>query len=293
MNIPLEQPVFLFLIPLGLLAVGKLVRQKSRLGFSSATLLKGIETRAPLLLLERLFLSLFVVTGALILARPTKLIKNSVPVYSEARDLILVLDISGSMTGDNISTAKSVITGFVEGRPQDRIALLTFNSDAFLEWPLSLDHEALVYRLNQLEADGSTIIASGVIAGIKHQQQLGQNPGALIVVSDGGSDVTPEEKTAIETSLGQTKLYWIWINEEGEADEMAQKFGAYVTSLGGQIFRGGIKDLDDMFRQINKLEASPVLYEQHVTTAYHFGILPLLALGSVLLAGLVNIVREV
>lgn len=291
MNLPLEYPAFLLLIPLGLVAVVKLVRQKSGIGFSSAALLTGIGKGPSLLFLERLFLMAFVVAGALILARPTRLEKNSVPVYQEARDIILVLDISSSMTGGSIKTAKTVIGEFVEGRPQDRIALFVFNDRAFLEWPLSFDHETLIFRLERAVPDGTTRIASGVIAGLTHQKEFGQNSGALIVVSDGGSEVTPEEKRAIESALGQTKFYWIWIGNE--SDEMAQRFGVYVTKLGGKVYRDEVKKLGEIFSEINKLEASPVLYEQHVTTVYNFGVLPLLALISLFLAGLVNTMREV
>ncbi len=294
MNLHLEYPAFLLLIPLGLVAVFKLVRQKSGIGFSSATLLEGIGTGFSPLFFERLFLSIFVAAGSLILAQPTRLVKNSVPIYKEARDLSLVLDVSGSMTGDSINTATSVITEFVALRPQDRIALFVFNTSAFLEWPLSLDHETLIFRLNHAVPDGGTRIAAGVIAGLEHQQRYGKNPGAVIVVSDGGSIVTPEEKSAIETALGKTKLYWIWISEKGaEEDQMAQQFGVYVTSLGGKVYRGGVDELSEIFREINKLETSPVLQQQHVTNVYDFGILPLAALVSLLLAGVVNTVREI
>ena len=292
MNLQLELPWFLLLIPLGLVAVGKLVRQKSSLGFSSSTLLKDVGLGFPLLALEKLFLSVFVSAVSLILARPTQAVRNSVPVYQKARDISLVLDTSGSMVSQKIETATAVVSEFVAGRPQDRIALFVFNTDAYLEWPLSLDHEPLILRLNQARAGGGTRIASGVIAALEHQRRYGQNAGAIIVVSDGGSAVTSEERSAIEASLAQTKFYWIWIVGD-DYDQMAQDFGIYVTSLDGQIFRGGIEDLDEIFNQINQLEASAVLYEQRVITVYHFGALPLVALISLLLAAVVDLVREV
>src|SRR3989338_6691394 len=289
----LEYTLFLLTIPLGLIAVYKLVRQNSGIGFSSANLLAGIRVRVSPLRVERVFLSIFVVASALILARPTRLEKTSVPVYAQARDISLVLDVSGSMTGENIETAKSVIAEFIEGRPGDRIALFTFNTEGFLDWPLSLDHETTIYRLKHVVVSGGTRIAAGLITGLKHQQQFGQNPGALIVISDGGSILAPEEKEAIQTALGQTRLYWIWITQKGAGeDQTALQFGVYVTDLGGKVYRGGTEDLDEIFRQIHQLEASPVLYERHVSTVYQFGVLPALALVSLALAGLVHITRE-
>ncbi len=291
MNLPFEFPLFLLLIPLGLAAVFRLVRQKSHLGFSTAALLKGVGLGFSLLLLEKLLLSVFVIAASLILARPTQLVRNSVPVYQEARDIALVLDISGSMWGDKIGSAAGVSTEFAAKRPQDRIALFVFNTEAYLEWPLSLDHEPLIFRLNQADVGGGTRIASGVIAGLNHQRRYGQNAGAVIIVSDGGSDVTPEEKNAIETALGQTKFYWIWIGEDD--DQEAQDFALYVTGLDGKVYRGEIEDLAEIFGQINQLEASPVLWEQRVAAVYHFGLLPLAALVSLLLAAVTDLVREV
>lgn len=293
MVIPLEYPGFLFLIPLGLIAVWKLVRQKGAIGFSS-TLLEGIRIRFSLLILERLFLAVFITSGVLILARPIQFVRNSVPVYQEARDITVVLDISGSMWeggGEKMITAVTVISEFVTNRPADRVALVVFDTYAYLEWPLSPDHGELLYRLDNVRNGGGTTIASGIIVGLRHQQQFGQNPGAIIVVSDGISTVTAEEKKAVETALGQTKLYMIWIGDPDQ--QLAREFGEYLRSLGGKVYRGETEELDEFFRQIDKLEASPVAWEQQVTTVYHFGLLPLAALISLLSAALVDITREV
>lgn len=288
---PLNQPWFLLLIPLGIVAIAKLVRQKSALGFSSAALLRGVGAGIPLLHIEQLLLALFVIANSLILAQPIQQVKHTVPIYAQARDIIIVLDISGSMTADRILTAKKVISTFVAKRPQDRIALIVFQTDAYLEWPLSLDHDTLIYRLSHTSAGGGTRIASGIIAGLKHQQQYGKNPAAIIMVSDGGSEVTPAEKSAIEASLGQTKFHWIWIYEV--EDPQARSFGLYVTSLGGKVYQGGIDKLEAIFAEIDRLETSSVVYDQQVSVVYQFGPLPVLALTSLFLAGLIDILREV
>ncbi len=291
MKIPLEQPWFLLFIPFGVVAVWRLVRQKGVIGFSTPLLLEGIKTQVPFLFMERLFLGIFVAVGMLILARPTELIKNSVPVYQEARDITLVLDTSGSMSGTSIETAKRVISEFVAGRPQDRIALMVFDSRAFLEWPLSPDHQPLLYRIDHVTTGDGTIIATGLIAALQHLAQYGQNPGAVIMVSDGGSDVSSKEKSTIEHALGKTKLYWIWIGSQ--ADELAQAFGDYVERLGGKVYKGEVRDLGAIFSEISQLEASPVVWEQHIATVYNFGVLPLVALCSLLGAGLLEMFREV
>ena len=293
MSIPLEQPWFLLLIPLGVVAVWKLVRQKGGIGFSTAALLEGIRVGASLLLMERILLIGFIVAGAVILARPTRIVKSAVPVYKESRDILLVLDVSGSMSDTasrKIKTAKSVIAEFVAGRPQDRIALFVFENRAFLEWPLSVDHQTLVARLTSVSGGGGTTISTGIIAALEHQAQFGKSRGAVIVVSDGVSEVKPEEREAIESALGKTKIYWIWI---GGSDKLALEFGEYVESLGGKVYQGEAKDLAEIFSEISRLETSPVVWEQHITTVYRFGALPLTAFLSLLGAGLIDLLREV
>lgn len=294
MNIPLEQPWFLLLIPLGAIAVWKLVRQKGGIGFSTTTLLEGMRVGASLLFVERILLIIFISAGAIILARPTRVVKNAVPVYKQARDIAIVLDMSGSMSqgvGSKLQTARIVIAEFVKGRPQDRIAFITFEIKAYLEWPLSTDHETLIARLESVRGGDGTVIASGLIAALEHHQQFGQNRGAVIVVSDGVSEVKPEEKDRIEAALGKNKIYWIWIGEKDE--KLALEFADYVRSLGGKVYQGEAADLEEIFSEISRLETSPVVWEQHVSTIYNFGFLPLLAFLGLLGAGLVDLLREV
>lgn len=290
MNMPFEQPGLLFLIIPGLFAVWKLVRQQNAIGFSSSELFSGVRLGWSFRTVERVFLSVFVIAGTLILARPIQIEKISVPVYKEARDITIVLDTSGSMMGEEIKVASAVVSDFADGRPNDRIALVVFDTSAYLEWPLSPDHSPLTYRLNHIVPDGGTEIARGVIAGLMHQKQFGKNPGAVIVVSDGSSDVTSEEISSMKDNLGQTKLYFVQI---GKPDYLARNVWDIVKKLGGTVYSGEISDLGSIFSEISNLETSPVVWEQHIQSTYQFGILPIVALLSFLGAGLIETMREV
>ncbi len=298
MTLPFEFPLFLVLIPVGILIIWKLVRQKGGIGISTIKLLKGMRLGISILFFERLLLSVFLVTSLMILARPIQVTKSSIPIYKEARDISIALDMSGSMsdsnkgsTGTKKAVAQEVITQFVMGRPQDRIALIGFENKAHLEWPFSLDHEALIYRLGIAEGGGGTTISSGIIAALKHHKQYGKNPGAVIVISDGVSEVTLEEKAEIVENLGDTKLYFIRIGND--TSELIAVFEDYLESLGGTVYHGETKDLPAIFDEISKLESSPVVWEQKVTTVYRFGLLPMIAFLSLLLAGLIEMLREV
>lgn len=113
----------------------------------------------------------------------------------------------------------------------------------------------------------------------------------MIILSDGISEVKPEEKLTIKRSLGKTKLYWILIGS-GD-DDLTRDFERYIKSLGGTVYLGEAADLKRIFGEISKLESSPVTMEEKVTTTYRFGILPLLAFVSLLIAGAIEMWREV
>lgn len=298
MTLPFEYPVFLALIPFGILVVWRLIRQKDGVGISTLKLLKGMPAGLSIILVERLFISAFLIASFLILARPIQVIKSSTPIYQEARDISIVLDMSGSMNDTSSGAsqskkiaAKEVIIQFVTGRPQDRIALIGFENKAYLEWPLSLDHEALIFRLNDLEGGGGTTISSGIIAALKHHRVYGKNPGAIIVISDGVSEIFPEEKSDIEENLGDMMIYFIRIGNDNS--ELIDSFESYLKKLGGKVYHGESDDLPDIFDEISRLESSPVVWEQRVTTVYRFGILPYLAFLCLMLAGIVETFREV
>lgn len=287
-----EQPWFLLLIPIGVIVSWKLVTQKSAIGFSSTQLLEGIKVGKTLLWFEKACFCLFLTSSFLILARPIQSVTTLVPTYKEARDIIFVLDTSTSMSSDKkIGTAVEVISEFVTSRPQDRIALVTFDTKSHLEWPLSADHEPLIFRLSRVQLGGGTKIAGGIITGLEHRSEYGQNSGAIIIVSDGVSEISQAEKNSIETLLDETKLYWILIGREDE--KLALEFARFIKGLGGDVYPGEIEQLKEILADISKLEATPVVWEEQSTTTYHFGILPALAVISLLLVGMANVLREV
>ena len=68
-------------------------------------------------------------------------------------DIAVALDLSGSMISEDFvvggqrvnrfNMAKSVLKGFIEKRPSDRIGLIVFATQAFIATPLTLDHDFL------------------------------------------------------------------------------------------------------------------------------------------------------
>src|SRR5450755_2024302 len=150
-----HQSLLLLLLPLPLLAW-----LKGRRGvppafvYSSVQLVRGMQniTRARaggfLMSLRWLILAIFIVA----LAQP-RLMKSQTEVKASGVDIVVALDLSGSMISEDFvvrgervnrfNMARAVLKQFIDKRPNDRIGLVVFAVQAFIATPLTLDHEFL------------------------------------------------------------------------------------------------------------------------------------------------------
>ena len=106
------------------------------------------------------------------LARP-RLGKTHDTIESSGVDIILELDVSGSMQAEDftlgkdrasrLEVVKDVTKRFIEGRPNDRIGIIAFAGRPYLVSPLTLDHDWLLKNLERLRIglveDGTSIVA--------------------------------------------------------------------------------------------------------------------------------------
>lgn len=302
MNLSLEKPLFLLVIPVGIALVWLLVRQRPKVGFSKIELSDGMWS-VPFNLLQKLLLTLAVVLLGIALAKPVRYTTTAVPVYVQARDIVLCLDISGSMGSNPVGVsgsgatklvlAKSVISNFISARPQDRISIVTFDTRAYLDWPLSIDHRALLARLKQIKQNGGTEIGVGMIAALEQLALFGNQEGAVIILSDGISSLKPAQIDTIGQLIAQTQpqLYWVVIGSQSDA--LTVQFGKYIEGWGGKVYQTTAAELQQVFDEISQLEASPVVYEQSVTSRVEFGSLLLVLAGVLVLVSLLEINKEV
>jgi Ca-activated chloride channel family protein len=114
--------------------------------------------------------SLAVAMGFVALARPQKGMHWET-VERKGTDLLLVVDTSKSMDADDVKPtrlerSKLAIRDLVERFPGDRIGLVAFAGDAFVQSPMTLDHTALLESVDALDtsviARGGTNIGRGI-----------------------------------------------------------------------------------------------------------------------------------
>src|SRR5204863_1857465 len=228
-----------YFLPL-LLLLPLLAWLKGRIGFqpaflySSVQLVRGItgitRSRAGSILLKLrwLALALFI----LALARP-QLGEGETKITASGIDIVLAIDLSGSMSSEDfqlrgervnrLMIAKDVLQQFIAKRPNDRIGLVAFATDAYIAAPLTLDHDFLLQNLDRLEiaAPGKdqTAIGSALATALNRLRDLKSKSKIVILMTDGQNNagkVAPLTVAEAAQTL-KMKVYTIGVGMQGQA----------------------------------------------------------------------------
>jgi Ca-activated chloride channel family protein len=142
-------------------------------------------------------LRLLVITCIILaLARPQKR-NNQEQTQGEGMDIMLCMDVSGSMgTRDippsRLEVAKQVAEQFIRSRPVDRIGIVIFSGEAFSQVPLTTDKNTLISQIRSLEsryylADG-TVIGEGLATAVDRLSDGTAKTKIVILLTDGKED---------------------------------------------------------------------------------------------------------
>ncbi len=147
----------------------------------------------------------------------------------EGVDIVLCLDVSGSMTAQDfqpnrLEAAKAVAADFVNRRTTDRIGVVIFAGESFTQCPLTTDHRVLLSAIdnihNGLLEDG-TAIGSGLGTGVDRLRTSKSKSKVIILLTDGennGGLIDP--KTAKEIAKAfRIKVYTIGVGTDGYAPQ--------------------------------------------------------------------------
>jgi Ca-activated chloride channel family protein len=208
----------------------------------------------------------------------------------KGRDLVLVLDTSGSMgergfNHDDKSQTKYEISvalakDFIEKRYDDNVGLVVFGSFAFTASPLTYDLKALNEMFELMSDVGiagtSTAIGDAIVQGLSTLKSGEAKSKVLILLTDGvhnAGKMSPRQAISLAKEQG-VKVYTIGIGKKSDYDvplleKMAKDSGAK------SFFAQNSKDLKKVYEVIAKLEPSPIRSEQHLNREF-FTLYPLL-----------------
>ena len=194
------------------------------------------------------------------LARP-QLVEDKREVKQQGYDLMLAIDLSGSMLAEDyerggerlnrLQAIKPVIQAFISQRTSDRIGLVVFSGRAYTLAPLTFDHDWLARQVGRLKIgmiEDGTAIGDGLGIALTRLEQAGRQEGRkrkgafVVLLTDGANNrglLTPEQATEIAKSRG-VPVYTIGAGRDGLVpmpvfDDNGNKIG----------YRRAISDLDE------------------------------------------------
>lgn len=208
------------------------------------------------------------------------------PLERQGRNIMMALDLSGSMElndllwkgrpATRLSIVKRAATQFVKDRNADKIGLILFGSQAYLQTPLTYDHHSLLMRIEDASvglAGKTTSIGDALGLAVKRLQSVPSEGRVIILLTDGvnNSGILDPLKAAELATTDDIKIYTIGLgttpdqqqdnnlflalNPAAELDEDTLKEVAKMS--GGQYFRATDgESLQKVYKTINQLETA-------------------------------------
>jgi Ca-activated chloride channel family protein len=253
---------------------------------------------------------------SLALARP-QLSNRWQSESTEGIDIMMALDISGTMLGEDLKpnrleAAKAVATEFVLSRPNDQIGLVVFAGESFTQCPLTVDHAVLVNLFNSVKfgmIEDGTAIGLGLANAVNRMKDSQTKSKVVILLTDGSNnrgDIDPQTAAEIAKTFG-IRVYAIGVGSysdqvrvpihnpygiqygtmSSEFDETTLRNIAQMT--GGEYFRATDNNsLRAIYQQIDQLEKTKIRVREYSKRTEHFMPFLMTALVCLLLEAIIR-----
>ena len=247
------------------------------------------------------------------LARPQRA-HSRTEVTANGIDIVLGLDVSGSMQAldfkidhervSRIEVVKSVVSKFIDERPDDRIGLIAFAGAPYLVSPMTLDHDWLQQNLERVSTgavDDGTAIGSAIAACVNRLRLTPAKSKVVILLTDGVNNtgkISPLAAAEAAKAMG-VKIYTVGVGVRGNApipirdaagntrlitvkvDVDEKTLQAVADETGGKFYRATDTDsLQKIYEQINRFEktAQTVQKFERTEELYPWALIPSLAI---------------
>ena len=247
------------------------------------------------------------------LARPQRA-HGRTEVTANGIDIVLDLDVSGSMQAldfeinnqrvNRIEVVKSVVSKFIDERPDDRIGIIAFAGAPYLVSPITLDHDWLQQNLERVAvggADDGTAIGSAIAASVNRLRLTQAKSKVIILLTDGVNNtgkISPLAAAEASRAMG-VKIYTVGVGVRGDApipvrdaagntrivmarvDVDEKTLQAVADETGGKFYRATDTDsLQKIYEEINRFEktAQTVQKFEHTEELYPWALIPALGI---------------
>lgn len=265
-------------------------QQSATLKMSSLSGFKGTESfltkLKPILNVFRILaLSSLIVA----IARPRTVDVSNKTKTTKGIDIVMAIDVSGSMLAKDLKpnrmeALKKVAADFVEERPNDRIGLVVYASEAYTKTPVTSDKPIILEAIKGIKYDNvlqdGTGIGMGLATAVNRLKDSKAKSKVIILLTDGVNNagfIEPETAANIAKQYG-IRVYTIGLGSNGmamspyaispqgklmfqmmkvEIDEQLMKSIAMKTD--GKYFRATSNSkLAEIYASINKLETTEI-----------------------------------
>lgn len=283
----LPLPLFIYLLP-----AKRNAEQSSALMMPSLIKVQSTVTqnknkkKMPLIILS-LCWCLFL----LALTRPQWL-GDAVDIPTQGREMMIAIDLSGSMEIEDMSISgrsvnrlemlKVVLGDFIERRVGDRLGLILFADDAYMQTPMTFDRKTVKQMLDESElglVGRKTAIGDAIALAVKRFDLKDKSNKVLLLLTDGqntAGKISPEEALELAVAKDIT-IYTIgigadsmvqqslWgnqrINPSSDLDE--KSLSQIAKETGGQYFRAkNSQSMNDIYSLLDKLEPIEQVQQQ-------------------------------
>ena len=223
------------------------------------------------------------------MARPRTVDISNKTKTTKGIDIVMAIDVSGSMLAKDLKpnrmeALKKVAASFVEERPNDRIGLVVYASEAYTKTPVTSDKAIIQQAIESIKYDNvlqdGTGIGMGLATAVNRLKESKAKSKVIILLTDGVNNagfIEPETASDIAKQYG-IKVYTVGIGTNGmaefpyaiapngqflfrmmqvEIDEQLMKNIARKTD--GKYFRATSNTkLEEIYAAINKLETTEI-----------------------------------
>jgi Ca-activated chloride channel homolog len=238
------------------------------------------------------FMRLVIVTLLIVvLARPQSS-NQWEQVTSEGIDIVLCMDVSGSMQAmdfrpNRLEASKDVGIEFVNARANDRFGLVVFAGESYTQCPMTTDRAVVVNFLKDVDfgvIEDGTAIGMGLATAVNRVKDSKAKSKVIILLTDGVNnrgDVGPVTAAEIAADFG-IRVYTIGVGSKGNAPIPVQDmFGRTVTrnmpveideevlkeiaqTTGGTYFRATDNNkLREIYKEIDQMEKTRLDVKQY------------------------------
>jgi Ca-activated chloride channel family protein len=289
----IEWPLVLLMIPLPLLVYltlpARAQQQQAalRVPMIEDFQLGGVQADEVKSYRWRQFLSLLVWLLLVFAASRPQWLGESIAIPISGRDLMLAVDLSDSMrTADfkiegkqvnRLRATKQVASQFIERRRGDRLGLILFGTQAYLQTPLTFDSKTVNLLLGESAiglAGERTAIGDAIGLAIKRLDLESDNSRVLVLMTDGANtagEVTPLKAAQLAASRGlkiytigigadeQIESTWFGLRRTNPSAQLDEKTLRAIASLsGGRYFRArDTEELAKIYDLLDELEPLP------------------------------------